>query len=369
MNTKKKVPMYIGVGIAVVIALMVLVAILGGSKKIDLSDYLIWEFQGYNGYGYYVCEVDSDKLGADYDGKIESEEHQTAPSYTFAKRLSQALETNSTGYLSNGDTVEVTVNPESVLFENYNIKLKDYKIAAKVEGLEEPKEIIDPLKDVEIVFYENYFTGQLYSVINGYDQEIYPALRCYTDIEYGEEVTFEMNEDAVLKLAANGTCFENTSITVKVEDYYQHVNEKKDITEAAISKLVDDGLAAYDAFVSSVPDYSQKANVQSVKPKYLCFEYETGETDANSVVVIYYEAQISYNDPEREISETITAYLPKIFKNVRVSHSTGDVFYDESEYVCGESMFTSESGETFKLYALDGLYFSDETIDIMKLQD
>ena len=369
MDTKKKVPMLVGTIIGVVMVIIVLVSILGGSNKVDLNDYVIWNFTGYNGYGHYSCEIDCDKLAQDFDRKIESEEHQTAPSYTFAKRLSQALETNSTGYLSNGDTVEVTVNPESVLFENYNIKLKDYKIAAKVEGLEEPKEIIDPLKDVEIVFYENYFTGQLYPVINGYDQEIYPALRCYTDIEYGEEVTFEMNEDAVLKLAANGTCFENTSITVKVEDYYQHVNEKEDITEAAISKLVDDGLAAYDAFVSSVPDYSKKASIQSVKPKYLCFEYETAETDANSVVVIYYEAQISYNDPEREISETITAYLPKIFKNVRVSHSTGDVFYDESEYVCGESTFTAESGETFKLYALDGLYFSDETIDIMKLED
>lgn len=111
-----------------------------GKTTIDLKNYVKVGFDGYNGKGTANVEVDTDAM-------LPLFKSGSVTAATLYDSFDAAV-VESSGTLSNGDTVHVKVNYNEQMLKNANIEVKNTELTFTVSGLNENK--VDVFADTEI---------------------------------------------------------------------------------------------------------------------------------------------------------------------------------------------------------------------------
>lgn len=111
-----------------------------GKTTIDLKNYVKVGFDGYNGKGTANVEVDTDAM-------LPLFKSGSVTAATLYDSFDAAA-VESSGTLSNGDTVHVKVNYNEQMLKNANIEVKNTELTFTVSGLNENK--VDVFADTEI---------------------------------------------------------------------------------------------------------------------------------------------------------------------------------------------------------------------------
>lgn len=111
-----------------------------GKTTIDLKNYVKVGFDGYNGKGTVNVEVDTDAM-------LPLFKSGSVTAATLYDSFDAAA-VESSGTLSNGDTVHVKVNYNEQMLKNANIEVKNTELTFTVSGLNENK--VDVFADTEI---------------------------------------------------------------------------------------------------------------------------------------------------------------------------------------------------------------------------
>lgn len=121
-----------------------------GKTKIDVTENLIVDFNGYDGYGKAVLNDDFawlDKAEAEYEGD------ELLSGLKFYSDLDRAVKYTiepSEG-LKNGDEITVKVDINESAVESYNFKLSGESQKFTVSGLDKIEDF-DPFADIEVVY-------------------------------------------------------------------------------------------------------------------------------------------------------------------------------------------------------------------------
>ena len=113
-----------------------------GAKKIDLNDYVTYEFKGYDGYGMVTKHFDTEAFEEDL-GDLDDEEFYGMGALAIESVIDGDFEDDNHS-LSNGDKIEfkwdISDNDAKAVKQKLKVNLKYSDFSAKVEGLTDPSE-------------------------------------------------------------------------------------------------------------------------------------------------------------------------------------------------------------------------------------
>lgn len=228
-NSSKKILTFLGGGIAIIIAIILLIS--GTGKKLD--DYVEYEVKGSNGYGQCFVEFDEEKFI--FDNVKNSNSLEEYMWDDWGDLFNQRVEPNSN--LKNGDKVTIKIIPNKSALKKYGIKVKKYEKTFKVKDLEEPIEI-----DVAEKFkptFEGKSPRLTLNVNNQYNLEI-----DNTEIQYSIEVNKTENisngdklEIKITSEAPDGYAFKEKEFKYSVEGMAQYVLSDEEINKEEIQQL------------------------------------------------------------------------------------------------------------------------------------
>ena len=125
--------------------LCLLLSLTGCKKTYKLSDYISYEFDGYDGFGTVEASFNVDKFIRDADAK------------NYKKSIEKIkVKVSKDEELSNGDPIRMTVQVPGGLADSLKANLTDDVLEVEVEGLEEIEEY-NAFKNVDLTF-EGYDT-------------------------------------------------------------------------------------------------------------------------------------------------------------------------------------------------------------------
>lgn len=247
-------------GAFVVLMLMCVCALGGcsGKKTINLADYVSVGYSGYSGDGTAYVEIDSNAmlplLGDNVSAKAIAESFE-------------AGEIKNDGKLSNGDTITVTVNYNTLLMDNAKINVQNPTLTFTVSGLKE-KQKLDVFKGVEfgaegvspectvnVIYNDGSPYGTLEMQLeNG---EIIKSGFSNCNFKNGEKVILRVSDEALEKLRKE-YIIEETSREYVVEVDSSYILAAADLTSEArqqLDKIAEDFL---DEKIEAVTEYTDK---------------------------------------------------------------------------------------------------------------
>lgn len=216
----KNSPLYIGIGAAVgIVVVVALVLLLGGKKfKPSYDDYFNVTYSGYTGDGSAYAELNLTALISDYGKAVLNKNVDVYTRYpniwqNMGNCITYSLD-KETG-LSNGDEIKLTVNIDKDLASQYKLKMttgeKTYTYT--VSGLSEYEEL-DAFKDVELA-YSGYAPAASAYIKNNSNNDYLEYLD-YTlskseEISNGDTITVTVSDDDVDYLKRNGYILKEVS--------------------------------------------------------------------------------------------------------------------------------------------------------------
>ncbi len=244
VNGAKKVkPIYYMIGAAVVVVLIAAICI-GNviGKTVDLNDYAVVVFEGYDTRGKAHYEFDAEAFEEDYGEKIkdpgeEAEFFGLTGADLFIDSLSHEID--KTEYLSNGDEVTLVWDiDKDALKKEYGLRVKAKDQTFTVSGLEEIA-TFDPFEGVELSFagLSPYGTATLdqYPSDNG----LYYQLSESYDLANGDAVTlsvsYSWDEDSYI--AQYGKLPSSMEKEYTVEGLDEYVSAYADIDATLLEEM------------------------------------------------------------------------------------------------------------------------------------
>ncbi len=213
--------------------------------SIALKDYISYELDGVNEYGSMTAYIDTERMLADYSGKIPDENADA-----FAQLLGGfTVDISKTDNLSNGDEVTISVGYDEELCRNAEVQLKSESMKVKVEGLEEG-ELLDLFADI-IVTVQGTAPFATASVENKSSNEFIRGLTFTLDkttgFEAGEYLTVSCNVNQDMAKEQGYVVLQTTKSydTAGVASYVQNGNEiraedLKPVIEEAKNTVISD---------------------------------------------------------------------------------------------------------------------------------
>lgn len=210
----KSLPKAVLIGVpTAIIALIVFICVMVKiGNTINLNDYVVVEFSGYDGYGHAEARIDWEAIEKKYGKKIKftsyakKEFGEWISFITPMEVLSDSIDVELDKYkeLANADTVTYTFklyeDEEGALAKYFNIKLK-YKEGNKtVEGLKDVEKF-DAFSKLEVKFTGVApFAGVEYSYKGSELSE--NAFRCdkygYWNLTTGDKIKFTIDEGYII---------------------------------------------------------------------------------------------------------------------------------------------------------------------------
>lgn len=184
------------------------VAGLTDKQALDLTEYGMTEFKGFEGHGYVNAYIDYDKLynaAAEIVKSVEdserTEQYIANELYSDVSRCVNGVTASQMEDLSNGDKITVTysVNEEDDRIEEYGIVFQGGEVELEAEGLE----------DVETIDLEDYLSAEA-AGYNGAGE-----LRVFLDYE-------KLREDLSEKISDERNGFALEDVVSQIESYVSY---------------------------------------------------------------------------------------------------------------------------------------------------
>lgn len=113
--------------------------------KITLEDYIVYEYEGVDGYAGLTAYVNTEQISADYNEKIDIE--KTGAFNELIAGLD--IEISKSENLCNGDEITIRVNYDEELCKEAGVRLKNTSVKVTITGLEEG-ELLDLFADITV---------------------------------------------------------------------------------------------------------------------------------------------------------------------------------------------------------------------------
>ena len=311
---KKKGPIIalISIGVVAIAAIVLAIVLIfgGGAAEIDLSKYIVIDYDGYDTTGTAYVKIDESKLLVDIL-KAQGEDATQLSKVSFSmKALINSVEIEQTKYtdLSNGQKISITVKYDNLLMEENDVEFKNATSEHTVKDLVELIEV-DPFKDVTIQFSGTSPNGYVY-----YDNKSDIDCVRWASMEFdqdnklknGDTVTLRVKPSAIENAIDSGYKFTVTSKEYKVEGlnfYYASLDE---ISAEHMKEYDKVAKETFDDAISWV--YSMEYSDVKVIGKY----FATSKTYASNNMIIYvYTATVTSTEGN---FDPTTIYIPVYIK-------------------------------------------------------
>ncbi len=306
---KKKLITGIIIGIVALISAFLLligivIAVLVWPKKVNLNDYVVVEFTGYETVGYGTAYFDYQAFIEDYGNKIKYSRAMENSGYGDVYTLFGATPADAfydcidvtlsqTGNLSNGMEVSLVWNCNAQVMEeafNYGIKYKDETYT--VEGLEEV-EMFDPFENVSVNL--SGISGDGDAIIVWEDNSgVYEGLSLsysqYSGLSNGDTITVTVKTwgDVIEYCTSNyGVCPSATEKEYTVSGLGEYVSSGEQITQDAFDSMIAQGMDTYSAFFAQTHDSQDTIDEISYQGYYLLTPKPGVENYDGFVYIVY----------------------------------------------------------------------------------
>lgn len=323
------------VAVAAVVVIAAIFVFMNMKSKIDLNKYVNVKFQGVNGYGKAVAEIDWDKLKKEDGSKIKLKSHSGTvkelmedPVLILETCVNIEFENNEN--LKNGDEVTYKFNiigGETALsfFDN---EIKHEAKTIKVEGLKDV-ETIDIFKYVKLK-YEGAnksarasieYTGPDSNIISRYLRVDYDSNH---DLENGNKVKVEFTyppEDFATKY---GKVPQEKEKLFVVENLPEYINYKDKIDDKYLETLTKEADELLKEKMSTLGDSISVKSVEKIgdflfspKPEY---KYSAIKNGYGIIYKVTTEAKDSF-DKEYNLTGYACVSFRDILKNTKNEYS------------------------------------------------
>ena len=308
---------------------------------LDVEDYFSCSFDGYDGYGSIVFDVDYASMIDDFEALESMTEGRLAQKITPVY--------DGEGTLSNGDIVTVSWVLDVDSIDDLEIEADDIEVT--VSGLEEIPEF-DPFDYLEVTF-------------EGQDPNGYANLQTLEGspidgINYTASSTSYLSNGDVITVTASideQTCLDNGYILVTNEKEYtvegltEYVTSMDQLTDEVISEMQDEALDEYMAAITSWENVEELESTEFVGYYFLSAKDSDTWYDHNYVYIII-------NAEADNPCEYVDYYYWVRFSNVTVDadgNCSVDLNYTTLPY--GSCWFGDCSGAAFTTEEVDGQYY------------
>ncbi len=229
-----------------------------GETNIDLSKYIEIEYEGVDGKGYILdYSLDRDKL--EKVMKEGNDDMSNSDREGLMDSIEMEIKTE-TGELSNGDKIKIDLDWSNRRAEKHKIVFTSDEVEVKVKGLK-VLEKVDAFQDIEVE-YEGaspflYMNVESTSDIDFLDDAYYSVEGPNDNIRLGDEVEVTVSYSEY-DAEEEGYMVEDetTKMTVGGDDIDVYVEKVEEISEDAMSMLVEDAkLAIEDEVFNNVYTY------------------------------------------------------------------------------------------------------------------
>lgn len=309
-------------GLLMLISTGILLGLTGcGAEKLDMNQFVTYEFVGYDGYGTIVSEFDDEKfeeqivlLSAEDKNIDEDDAHDIVDSSTFSEAIEG--EWTDLGSLSNGGKTTFKWSmPDSYkekIEEKTGVRLVTDDYQVEVEGLKDPA-------DFNIANYISFSTegiapkAELY-VSKSDELKNWPKFGCNkrTNLSNGDvvEITIGKSEKQYNKFRKeNGLPEFEQTISYTVEGLEERITSADQVSGDLLEALKVDSQGAIDKKMEKGTYGLDEADECSL----VAMGYRnTNNDDVNMVMMIYkIHIPFSYRD--------VTYYVPIIYTSLTTS--------------------------------------------------
>lgn len=334
-NPLKKIPKkYLGICVAAIVVVALFCLYLANRKiVIDLNEYVVVRFEGYDTMGDAVAYFDDEAFEEDYGEKIKCikenfmARYSNPAEYIADYYVSGSLD--NTHYLSNGNEVVYHWEcQEELVSEYFNCKLKCDDLKIKVEGL---KEIVpfDPFENVEVTFEGISSTGvanlEVKSEVGMYDWLEYDVTPS-NNLRNGDEVTVKVNISMWAGAPIDEYC---------ISEYgqYPETHEKK-YTVSGLGEYITSLEQVSEDIMESMKTQAEKELKETVEDYwseheklegmtylgcYFLTSKDPEKTGTHNVMRLVYKVDGSDNYPEEDFYQKYEFYYDVMFEDLKVA--------------------------------------------------
>ena len=344
----------IGGGVFLVAAAvtLIVVGIISANRKtqINLADYTVVSYEGYDGYGTASIDVDESKLSKDVAKAmgIDVEDLQDMNFSDFVvsmeasgispeklQKLYQALITinvtlDKDSELSNGDKITVTYSFDEEAAADAKVEFIGDTEKRTVEGLDPIKEV-DPFAELSVEFggtapqaYVNLTNNATEEPLNFTYFNYEPA----TGLSNGDTVTVKVTgydeNDYIQYYGVKFTQLEKTYTVEGVDEYITSADQLDETALETMKKSTQDYITEYFA------DSTRKSAIKASDVKYFGYYFLTNKEVKNAwsgynKVYMILSAKVSSKEKPKQFKEK-TVYFPIEFEDVKkLSDGTWDI--------------------------------------------
>lgn len=318
------------IAIALGIIALIVIAVIGikATRKIDLNDYIIVEYEGYNTHGTASWRFDSESFEEDYGSKLkfdtkklEKELQDANFDYLFwygegflkatgcewaEEMIGGSLE-NST-QLSNGDEITFAWNDDDILEveEYFNYKFKYSDITVEVSGLEELQNF-DPFDGVSLIytgFSPNGNAEVQKSANSGVYQYISYNMDKSSGLSNGDVITvtasYGYGSDLADYTAENfGMLPSQLTKEYTVEGLGYYASKLSDIPEETLAAMQQQGVDILTASAASWDEHVSLSGISYIGSYLLVAKDSSTSWDKNEVVLVFkVTTNVDCDDPD-----------------------------------------------------------------------
>ena len=361
-KASKKVKIIVGALVAVVV-LAIMVA--NAKPTINLDDYLVFETEGYDGYGNAHVHVDWDAISEKYADKIKyvsAAKNQYGEFLNFlspveALRECVSVKVDSDSKLSNGDEVNCTWDVNDNISDFITCKLKYDDKTLSVSGLTELGKF-DAFKDLNVSFSGTAPNGVIDINYTGEELDYYDfQVDDSQGLSNGDTVTIKISDDTVKNCAERyGKVPETSEKEYKVEGIKSYVTKLADINEEALSSMKAQAEDAYRAYAAKEFD-KEGTSLQSITYLGEYLLTKKGDMGGNRLYLVYkIQARNTASDSKKTYDQINTSYWYINYENVLVN-SDGKVEIDITKYDTPHDTFRVDTDISSGWFGTKGWYY------------
>ena len=290
-----------------------------GKTKIDVTENLIVDFNGYDGYGKAVLNDDFawlDKAEAEYEGD------ELLSGLKFYSDLDRAVKYTiepSEG-LKKGDEITVKVDINESAVESYNFKLSGESQKFTVSGLDKIEDF-DPFADIEVV-YSGMAPNASVAVKNTpNDLSLKYTWDKSNGLSNGDTVTLSVSanngDDLEKYCLEHGKRLTATEKTYTVESLAGYVQKLEDISEDMLEKMNQQAQDKLNASIASNWAEESKLKDSKLLGYYFLVPKEGSNAWVNNYLYLVYENKVYIDKNKNDVTVgDVTYYYYTCFEDI-----------------------------------------------------
>lgn len=357
-----------------VVAIVAIFAVVASSKKtINLDKYVIFEADGYDGYGRAKATIDWDAIEEKYGDKLTLTSAARkefggfldfmTPSDILAECI--GIEVSPNTGLSNGDSVEYKWDVADDLDKLIKCKVKYSDGSYTVAGLTEIG-TFEAFDDITVEFLDIAPNGRANVNYTGSELSYYDfIIDNQNNLSNGDVVTVSINESNVESYAERlGKVPATLSREYVVDGLESYVSSLADLDENSMNLMKSQAEDVYTAHVAQYFGEGEELVSFNYIGDYLLTTKNPGSWGNNNILYLVYKAQVhdyisNKNDTYDKINEV---YWYINFKDLMVA-SDGTVNVDVTNYESPYDRVTIDSNVRDGWFNKSWYYYGYENLD------